>query len=682
MELAPNATRDLLRVRYNWICAMGDSTGAATSTGVYPVNVDVAKRAHIQSLEQYEAMHKRSLEDPDGFWGELARENLLWFRDFDETVVGSVSKGDVAWFLNGLLNVSVNCIDRHVKTHPDKTAIIWEADEVGQGREISYTELLEETCRIANAMKLAGVQKGDTVAMYMPMIPETVFVMLACTRIGAVHNMIFAGLSAEALRSRVVDARAQWVFTADEGRRGGRTLPLKRTLDTAIQGLDFVRNVFVFKRTHNAAVEMHPGIDVDMEKELSRHRPYCPAESMNSEDLLFILYTSGSTGTPKGIAHTTGGYLLYAMMTAKYAFDIHDDDVFACVADCGWITGHSYVVYGPLANGITTVLFESTPTYPDHGRYWDLVQRHKVTQFYTAPTAIRALMARGVDKVREYDLSSLRVLGSVGEPINPEAWKWYYEVVGNRQCYIVDTYWQTETGGHIGVGLPGAIPMKPSSCSKPFFGIDFVLTDENGVEIEGNDVEGQLCIRSPWPGLARTVYGDHNRYLQVYTSSHKGLYFTGDGCRRDKDGYYFITGRIDDVLCPSGHRISTTELESTLIGHTAVAEAAVVGIPHRIKGEGICCYVTLMDGVNRSPELEKELTMEIRAKIGAFATPDIFVMAPHLPKTRSGKIMRRILRKIAQGEEDSLNDLSTLAEPTVVPELISAMRAALVGKTF
>jgi acetyl-CoA synthetase len=671
-----------LAIRYFGIRAMGDCMGAAIAAGVYAVHADAAKSAHIKSLAQYEAMHKRSLEDPDGFWGDLARQNLLWFRDFDETVVGSVAKGDVAWFLNGQLNASVNCIDRHVKTHPDKTAIVWEADEIGQGREISYAELLAETCRIANAMKYAGVQKGDTVAMYMPMIPETVFVMLACTRLGAVHNMIFAGLSAEALRSRVVDARAQWVFTADEGRRGGRTLPLKRTVDTAIQGLAFVRNVFVFKRTHNEAVEMHPGVDVDMEKELSRHRPYCPAEFMNAEDLMFILYTSGSTGTPKGIAHTTGGYLLYAMLTAKYAFDLRDDDIFACVADCGWITGHSYVVYGPLANGITTVLFESTPMYPDHGRYWDLVQRHKVTQFYTAPTAIRALMARGGDVVRQYDLSSLRVLGSVGEPINPEAWKWYYEVVGNRQCYIVDTYWQTETGGHIGVGLPGAIAMKPGSCTKPFFGVDFVLTDENGTEIQGNGVEGQLCIRSPWPGMARTVYGDHNRYLQVYTASHKGLYFTGDGCRRDKDGYYFVTGRIDDVLCPSGHRISTTELESTLIGHEAVAEAAVVGVPHRIKGEGICCYVTLMDGVDSTPQLEKELAMEIRSKIGAFATPDLFVAVPQLPKTRSGKIMRRILRKIAHGEEDSLNDLSTLAEPAVVPELISSMRVALTGKAL
>ncbi|ETP08794.1 acetate-CoA ligase [Phytophthora nicotianae CJ01A1] len=658
---------------------MGDSTGAVT-TGMYPINAALAKHAHIKSLKQYEEMHKLSLVNPEQFWGDLARTNLLWFRDFDQTVTGSVDKGDVVWFLNGLINVSVNCIDRHVKTHPNKTAIIWEADEIGEGREITYAELLAETCRIANAMKHAGVQKGDTVATYMPMIPETAFVMLACTRIGAVHNMIFAGLSAEALRSRVADARAQWVFTADEGRRGGRTLPLKKTVDAAIQSLDFVRNVFVFKRTHNTAVQMNPQIDVDMERELPRHRPYCPAEFMDAEDPMFILYTSGSTGAPKGIVHSTGGYLLYTMMTAKYAFDIHDDDIFACVADCGWITGHSYVVYGPLANGITTVLFESTPTFPHHGRYWDLVQRHKVTQFYTAPTAIRALMARGDDIVREYDLSSLKIIGSVGEPINPEAWKWYYEVVGNRQCYIVDTYWQTETGGHIGVGLPGAIPMKPGSCGKPFFGIDFVLTDEKGTELKGNGVEGQLCIRAPWPGMTRTVYGDHNRYLQVYTTSHQGLYFTGDGCCLDKDGYYYITGRIDDVLCPSGHRISTTELESTLVGHHAVAEAAVVGIPHRIKGEGICCYVTLMDNVKYAPELEKEFAMEIRSKIGPFAAPDLFVVVPNLPKTRSGKIMRRILRKVAQGEEDSLNDVSTLAEPAVVPELISAVRSALVGK--
>ncbi|KAI9989903.1 hypothetical protein PInf_020194 [Phytophthora infestans] len=643
---------------------MSDTAGIGYN-GMYPVNPELAKSAHVGSLEQYEAMHKRSLEDPESFWGELARENLYWLRDFDQTVVGSVAKGDVAWFLNGQLNVSVNCIDRHVKKHPNKTAIIWEAAEIGEGRNISYTELLEETCRVANAMKHAGVKRGDTVALYMPMIPETIFVMLACTRIGAAHSMVFAGLSSDALRDRVVDATTKWVFTADEGRRGGRTLPLKKTVDVALKGLDFVQKVFVFKRTHNPEVNMNPIIDVDMDAELLLHRPYCPAELMNAEDLMFILYTSGSTGTPKGIAHTTAGYLLYAMMTAKYAFDIHDEDIFACVADCGWITGHSYIVYGPLANGVTTVMFESTPMYPHHGRYWDLVQRHKVTKFYAAPTAIRALMARGNDKIREYDLSSLKVLGSVGEPINPEAWKWYFEVVGNRQCYIADTYWQTETGGHIGVGLPGATPMKPGSCSKPFFGIDFVVTDENGNEIEGNGIEGQLCIRSPWPGMA---------------PSHKGLYFTGDGCRRDKDGYFFITGRIDDVLCTSGHRIGTAELESTLVGHSAVAEAAVIGIPHRIKGEGICCYITLVDGAEPFPEVEKELVLEVRSKIGAFAAPDTIVIVPELPKTRSGKIVRRVLRKISHGEEDSLGDMSTLAEPEVVLVLISAMRSALVGK--
>jgi len=662
---------------------MGDSAGVSQNSGVYPVLDDVAKGAHIQGMDKYEELYQRSLEDPEGFWGELARENISWFRDFDQTVVGTVNKGDVAWFLNGQLNVSDNCIDRHVKNHGgDKIAIIWEADEIGEGRSITYTELLEETCRVANAMKHAGVRKGDTVAIYMPMIPETVYTMLACTRIGAVHSVIFAGFSADSLRDRIVDARSQWVFTSDEGKRGGRTLPLKQIVDHAVDGLDFVRNVFVFKRTGNPNVKLNPKIDIDMTDEMKRHRPYCVAEFINSEDTMFILYTSGSTGTPKGIAHTTGGYLLYSMLTCKYTFDLQHDDVYACVADVGWITGHSYIVYGPLANGVTTLLFESTPMYPDHGRYWDLVQRHKVTKFYTAPTAIRALMAKGDDKVREYDRSSLKILGSVGEPINPEAWKWYYEVVGDKKCYVADTYWQTETGGHIGVGLPGATPMKPGSCTKPFFGIDFVITDETGNEIKGNEVEGQLCIRRPWPGMARTVFGDHHRYLQVYMATHKGLYFTGDGCRRDKDGYYFITGRIDDVLCTSGHRIGTAELESTLVAHNLVAEAAVIGIPHRIKGEGICCYVTLVSGAKPSPEVEKELVQQVRAHIGAFASPDLIIMVPGLPKTRSGKIMRRVLRKISHGEESSLGDTSTLAEPAVVPVLIANTKAALVGKKF
>ncbi|KAI9915488.1 hypothetical protein PsorP6_007853 [Peronosclerospora sorghi] len=657
---------------------MGDSVNNVE----YPPIQALVETAHIASMEQYEEMYRRSLEDPEKFWGELAREHLDWFRDFDQTVMGTVTKGDVAWFLNGQINVSVNCMDRHVKHHPNKVAIIWEADEIGEGRAITYKDLLAETCRVANAMKQAGVRRGDTVAIYMPMIPEIAYVMLACTRIGAVHSVVFAGFSADALRDRILDAKTKWVFTSDEGKRGGRTLPLKQIVDVAVRGLDFVRNVFVFKRTRNVHVTLNPKMDIDMDEELPRHRPYCPAELMNSEDLLFILYTSGSTGAPKGIAHTTAGYLLFAMITCKYTFDLQHDDVYACVADAGWITGHSYIIYGPLANGATTVMFESTPMYPDHGRYWDLIQRHKVTKFYTAPTAIRALMARGNDKIKDYDLSSLKILGSVGEPINPEAWKWYYEVVGNQQCYIADTYWQTETGGHIGVGFPAATPMKPGSCAKPFFGIDFVVTDETGNELDGKEVEGQLCIRKPWPGMARTVFGNHRRYLLTYMTTHKGLYFTGDGCRRDKDGYYFITGRIDDVLSTSGHRIGTAEVENSLVALTAVAEAAVIGIPHCIKGEGICCFVTLVDGVTPSVDVEKALVQQVRAHIGAFASPDLIVLVPGLPKTRSGKIMRRLLRKISHGEEESLGDVSTLADPSVVPILITLTKAALVGKSF
>lgn len=653
-----------------------------TEQKVYEVIPRVAKGAHIANAQQYEEMYARSLSDPEGFWGDLAREQLLWFRPFDQVMGGELPHGDVAWFLNGKINVSVNCIDRHMTSKRDKVAIIWESDEVGQGRSITYAELLRETCRIANAMRAAGVQKGETVAIYMPMIPELAFTMLACARIGAVHSVVFAGFSSESLRDRIIDARSQWVFTSDEGKRGGKTLPLKAIVDQAVNGLSFVRNVFVFKRTGNPNVRLNPAIDIDMSQELAKYRPYCPAEWMDSEDLLFILYTSGSTGTPKGVAHTTAGYLLYTMMTTKYVFDIHEDDVHACVADCGWITGHSYIVYGPLANGATTVMFESTPMYPDCGRYWDLVQRHRVTKFYTAPTAIRALMAHGDAKVREYDRSSLRILGSVGEPINPEAWRWYYEVVGEKQCYIADTYWQTETGGHVGTGLPAVTPMKPGSCTKPFFGIDFVITDEQGVHLEGNDVEGHLCIKRPWPGMARTVYGDHNRYLAVYMKSHHGLYFTGDGCKRDKDGYYFITGRIDDVLCTSGHRIGTAEVESALVAHNVVAEAAVIGIPHRIKGEGICCFVTLINAAQPGPDVADELMHQVRTVIGAFATPDVIVFSPGLPKTRSGKIMRRVLRKIAAGEEHALGDVSTLADPSVVPVLISNMKEALVGKNF
>jgi acetyl-CoA synthetase len=514
----------------------------------FPIIDAVAKNAHVKGMAAYEALYKQSIEDPDTFWAKAARENLSWFHDFDQTLSGSLAKGDIAWFTNGKLNVSHNCIDRHIPTRGDKTAIIWEADEPGHSKHITYKELLQETCRVANAMKAQGVKKGDTVAVYMPMIPELVYVMLACTRIGAIHSVVFAGFSSDSLRDRIVDAKSKWVFTSDEGKRGGRTLPLKEIVDHAVHGLEFVRRVFVFKRTNNQFVTYNKHLDIDMSAELSKHRPYCAPEWMDSEDLLFVLYTSGSTGTPKGVAHTTAGYLLYTMLTTKYTFDLHDDDIHACVADCGWITGHSYIVYGPLANGTTTVMFESTPVYPDPGRYWELVQRHKITTFYTAPTAIRALMAHGDEYVKKYDRSTLRILGSVGEPINPEAWRWYYNVVGEGKCYVTDTYWQTETGGHVGVGLSGVTPMKPGSCTKPFFGIDFVLTDDKGTIYESVEAEGELCIRRPWPGMARTVFGDHNRYLAVYMASHKGLYFTGDGAKRDKDGYLFITGRIDGTL--------------------------------------------------------------------------------------------------------------------------------------
>ncbi|KAJ0400264.1 hypothetical protein ATCC90586_010237 [Pythium insidiosum] len=629
---------------------------AQAETPSFPIIPSVAQNAHIRGLAQYEALYKESIENPSAFWARLARDNLLWFREFDFPMSGSLTKGDIAWFVNGKLNISVNCIDRHIPTKGDKVAIVWESDEPGHCRHITYKELLAEVCRIANAMKAAGVKKGDTVAIYMPMIPEVAFVMLACTRIGAIHSVVFAGFSSDSLRDRIVDARSQWVFTSDEGKRGGRTLPLKEIVDHAVHGLDFVRKVFVFKRTNSSLVGLNKHIDIDMSVELPKHRPYCPPEWMDSEDLMFILYTSGSTGTPKGVAHTTAGYLLYAMLTTNY------------------------IVYGPLANGATTVMFESTPVYPDPGRYWDLVQRHKITTFYTAPTAIRALMAHGDEHVKKYDRSTLRILGSVGEPINPEAWRWYYEVVGERKCYIADTYWQTETGGHVGTGLPGVTPMKPGSCTRPFFGIDFVITDDKGNIIEGNNVEGELCIRHPWPGMARTVYGDHNRYLAVYMTSHKGLYFTGDGVRRDNEGYLFITGRIDDVLSTSGHRIGTAEVESALVAHNLVAEAAVIGIPHKIKGEGICCFVTLISAAQPSPQVSQELVQQVRHVIGAFASPDVIVFAPGLPKTRSGKIMRRVLRKIAAGEEGQLGDVSTLADPAVVPILIANMKEALVGK--
>jgi acetyl-CoA synthetase len=613
----------------------------------------------------------------------MGTERLDWFRDFDTVTQGGFEEGDVSWFVGGKLNVSYNCIDRHIANGKgDQVAIIWESDEPGQGKSITYNELLREVCRIAEVFTKSGVKKGDCVTVYMPMIPQCAYTMLACARIGAPHSVVFAGFSAEALGSRIVDGNSNWVVTADGGMRGGRIVKLKSITDQAIAnipesagGPSLVKNVFCFKRT-NENVNFVEGRDLWMEELCANARPYCPPESMDSEDTLFYLYTSGSTGKPKGIAHTQAGYLLYASMTQRYVFDNREGDIYACVADCGWITGHTYIVYGPLCNGGTTLMFESTPLYPDASRYWDMVERHKVTQFYTAPTAIRALMKYGNEPVLKHDLSSLRVLGTVGEPINPEAWKWYNEVVGKSQCAIVDTWWQTETGGNMLTPLPGVTPTKPGSATLPFFGVEPKLVNaQTGEELIGNPAEGVLCIARPWPGMARTVFNNHQRYLNVYMKPYPGLYFTGDGCIRDEDGYYWITGRVHDVMNVAGHRLGTAEIESALVKHDAVAEAAVVGFPHDIKGEGIYCYVILMDGQTESPELIQNLKQQVRSSIGPFAKPDQIVIVPGLPKTRSGKIMRRILRKTAAGEEDQLGDISTLADSAVIAAIIDAVKA-------
>ncbi|CAM9163023.1 unnamed protein product [Ascophyllum nodosum] len=624
-------------------------------------------------MQKYKEMYRQSLESPDEFWGGAARSTLKWFRDFDRVAQGGFETGDVAWFTGGELNACHNCVDQHLPQRANQVAILHEGDEPGVVTKLTYEELLRQVCRVANAMRELGVKKGDFVTLYMPMVPEAAVAMLACARLGAPHSVVFAGFSAEALRDRIVDAKSKWIFTTDEGKRGGKTLHLKKIVDAAVEKADCVEKVLMFTST-GAKVPMKPQRDVLLSEMLPRMRPYCPCERMDSEDLLFILYTSGSTGTPKGVAHTTAGYLLYTAMTTKHAFGLKEGDIFACVADIGWITGHSYIVYGPLVNGATSVMFESTPMYPNHGRYWDLVERHKVTQFYTAPTAIRALMRFGPDIISNYDLSSLRVLGSVGEPINPEAWRWYYDNVGKGKCHIVDTFWQTETGGHVMLPLANVTPTKPGSCSFPFFGIEpAVLNPQTGEELEGSDVEGVLAFKRPWPSLTRTVWGDHNRYLEVYLNPYKasnGYYFTGDGCRRDADGFYWITGRVDDVLNVSGHRIGTAEVESALVLHKAVSEAAVVGFPDAVKGQAICCYVTFVTGYKESPELLKELVQQVATHIGPFARPGMIVGTPGLPKTRSGKIMRRILRKIAEGEADKLGDTSTLADPSIVEGLV------------
>lgn len=630
-----------------------------------------ASDAHVSSMDDYERLYKRSVDDPEGFWADEARARLDWEREFDLVRDCDFPTGTVAWFLGGKLNVCYNCVDRHTADRGDAPAIIWEGDQPDEVRRITYIELLQAVSRMANVLLHHGVRRGDRVAIYLPMVPEAAMAMLACARIGAVHTVVFAGFSADALRDRIIDAKAAAVITADQGLRGGKVIPLKRIVDEAVMAAPSVRNVFVTKRT-GAKVPFFPPRDVDMDEAMEAQRPYCPPESMDAEDTLFLLYTSGSTGKPKGIAHASAGYLLYTAMTHRYVFDYRDGDVYACVADVGWITGHSYVVYGPLANGATTFMFESTPVYPDPGRYWDMVERHRITQFYTAPTALRTVARESDDWVGKYDRSSLRVLGTVGEPINPDTWEWYYRTVGEERCAIVDTWWQTETGGIMITPMPGATAAKPGSATLPFFGIQPVLLDNEGNEVEGKGVSGLLAVKEAWPSMARTIQNDHGRFLETYLKPYEGYYFTGDGARRDEDGYYWITGRVDDVINVSGHRMGTAEVESALVNHPACAEAAVVGFPHAIKGQGIFAYVVLSEGWEHNAETVGELRGEARRHIGPIATPDHVLIADALPKTRSGKIMRRILRKIAAKDTATIGDTSTLADPEVLSRLIEA----------
>ena len=632
---------------------------------------DTARRPHVDAAG-YADMYAASVNDPEAFWGEEGKR-LDWIKPYTSVKNTSFAPGniDIRWFEDGTLNVAANCIDRHLDTRGDQTAIIWEPDDTSKDapKHITYRDLHRSVCRTANVLEELGVRKGDRVVIYLPMIPEAAYAMLACARIGAIHSIVFAGFSPDALGARINGCDAKGVITADHAPRGGRETPLKSNTDAALLHCKGSVKCLVVKRTGGQTTWTDRDYDYN-EMALEASDYSAPAE-MGAEDPLFILYTSGSTGQPKGVVHTSGGYLTYAAMTHQYTFDYHDGDVFWCTADVGWVTGHSYIVYGPLANGATTIMFEGVPTFPDAGRFWDVCERHKVTQFYTAPTAIRALMGAGNDWVEKYDLSSLRLLGSVGEPINPEAWTWYHEVVGTGACTIVDTFWQTETGGHMLPPLPGATELKPGSAQQPFFGVQPVVLDpQSGEEITGNDVEGVLCIKDSWPGQMRTVWGDHERFEKTYIGDYKGYYFSGDGCRRDADGDYWITGRVDDVINVSGHRMGTAEVESALVAHARVAEAAVVGYPHDVKGQGIYAYVTLMNGEEPSPELRKELEVWVRTEIGPIAKPDLIQWAPGLPKTRSGKIMRRILRKIAEDDFGSLGDTSTLADPSVVDDLI------------
>ncbi len=635
----------------------------------YPVPASWKKRAFVDEAG-YKAMYAESVKAPAKFWAKHAKR-LDWFKAPTKIKNTSFAYDNVSikWFEDGVLNVSHNCIDRHLKKRANQTAIIWEGDNPYDDKKITYAELHAQVCRMANVMKRHGVKKGDRVTIYMPMIPEAAYAMLACTRIGAVHSVVFGGFSPDSLAGRINDCDSKFVITADEGVRAGKKIPLKVNTDEALKKCAGNEKVLVVRRT-GGAVPFDAARDLWYHEEAAKVSADCKPEKMKAEDPLFILYTSGSTGKPKGVLHTTGGYLVYAAMTHQYIFDYHDGDIYWCTADVGWVTGHSYIVYGPLANGAITLMFEGVPNYPTNSRFWEVIDKHQVNTFYTAPTALRALMGAGEAPVKKASRKSLRLLGSVGEPINPEAWEWYHRVVGDGRCPIVDTWWQTETGAALITPLPGATKLKPGSATRPFFGCQPALVDENGAFLEGA-TSGNLVILDSWPGQMRTVYGDHDRFVQTYFSTYKGMYFTGDGCRRDEDGYYWITGRVDDVLNVSGHRLGTAEVESALVSHEKVSEAAVVGYPHDIKGQGIYCYVTLMVGEPGSDELRKALTAHVRKEIGPFATPDKIQFAPGLPKTRSGKIMRRILRKIAEDEFGSLGDISTLNDPAVVDDLIA-----------
>ncbi|MBF9232938.1 acetate--CoA ligase [Microvirga alba] len=636
---------------------------------IYEVSPEWQRRAYLDDAG-YRAKYEASVKDPNGFWAEEAKR-INWFKPF--TLVKNTNFGpenvNIRWFEDGTTNVAYNCIDRHLETRGDQVAIIWEGDDPSESKKITYRELHAEVCRMANIMRNRGVSKGDRVTIYLPMIPEAAYAMLACARLGAIHSVVFGGFSPDSLAGRIEDAKSAFVVTADEGLRGGRKVPLKVNVDAAIERVGGVDHVLVVRRT-GAPVNMVPGRDVYYDEAAKQVTDECPVEEMNAEDPLFILYTSGSTGKPKGVLHTTGGYLVYTAMTHQYVFDYHDGDIYWCTADVGWVTGHSYILYGPLANGATTLMFEGVPTYPTISRFWDVIDKHNVNIFYTAPTAIRSLMQAGEEPVRKTSRKSLRLLGSVGEPINPEAWEWYYRVVGDNRCPIVDTWWQTETGGILITPLPGATRLKPGSATRPFFGVKPQVMDADGKVLDGA-CEGNLVIADSWPGQMRTIYGDHERFIQTYFSTYPGKYFTGDGCRRDTDGYYWITGRVDDVLNVSGHRMGTAEVESALVAHPKVSEAAVVGYPHDIKGQGIYAYVTLMAGEQPSEDLRKELVAWVRKEIGPIASPDLIQFAPGLPKTRSGKIMRRILRKIAEDEFGNLGDTSTLADPGVVDDLVT-----------